>query len=215
MMCYSGIGLTALIVTTFYLINDLSLDYKTKCCIGLSIFLSNSSILSTSQNFNTSQMFILSRYNVVNNILLQLLFDNPETKERIEIVDDRSRKELQYTKYRNNFSSKNVLLRDQLEISTITKTENILRKKEDLKKQKIKLEKLEKIDAPSFVHMIELKNKSQVYQIVVINKSCLKRMLADTSLSIHLLKNQLLNLLSKKSTNYLLFTINLQTVSII
>lgn len=199
MMCYSGVALTTLICVTFYLINDLSLEYKTKCCIGLSIFLSNLSILSTAHNFNTSQTFILSRYNVVNNILLQLLFDSPETKERIKIIvdDPVGRKELQYTKYRNNFSPKNVLLRDQLEISTITKRENILRKQEDLKKQKLKWEKLDNKTTPSFLQMIALKNKSQVNKIVNIKIIQLKPLFLDSSLSILLLKNRLLNLLYK------------------
>lgn len=161
-MSYSGVTLSALIGVTCYLISDLPLDNKTKYCIGLSIFLSNVGILSTAHQFNSCQMFILSRYNIINNIVLQLLFDSPETKERVEIFADNQlyRKELQYTKYKNNFSSKNVFLRDQLEISTITKSENILRKKEDLRKQKKDMEKLNKNHVPYFVPLVDTNKKS-------------------------------------------------------
>lgn len=144
MIFYAGICLTTLLCFTFYLLSSLSFDKITLFHIGLSVFISNVGILSTENQLNSSQLYILARYSIINNILLQLLFDSPEMKERnVFIADDLlSQKEFQYTKYRNNFSSNNVLLRDQLEISTITKRENIWRKKEDLRNQKKKMEEI-------------------------------------------------------------------------
>lgn len=91
---------------------------------------------------NSNQVFVLSRYSIINNILLQLLYDSAEMKQRNVIIGDSMlhQKEFQYTKYRNNFQSKNILLRDQLEISTITKSEMMRQKKVDLSNQKKKLE---------------------------------------------------------------------------
>lgn len=165
MMSYAGICLITVLCLTFYLLSSLSFDKKTIFHIGLSVFISNVSILSTQNQLNSSQLFILSRYSIINNILLQLLFDSPEMKERnVFIVDDLlSQKEFQYTKYRNNFSSNNELLSDQLEISTITKRENVWRKTEDLRNQKKKMERIHK-NSPMFQAPKPIIDKrSQVY----------------------------------------------------
>lgn len=130
----------------------MSLDRKTIFYIGISVFISNVGILSTVNRLNTSQTFILSRYHIINSILTQLLYDSSELKERSVIITDdlQSQKEFQYTKYRNNFSSKHVFLREQLEISTIMKSEKIWLKKEDLRKQKKKMEEFQdKFSAPN------------------------------------------------------------------
>lgn len=122
-------------------------------------------ILSTGNQLNSSQLFILSRYSMINNVLLQLLFDCPEMKERSIITSDdiMTQREFQYTKYRNNFLSENVLLRDQLEIRTITKSEKNWRKKEDLRKQKKKMEEFSKNSVKLFAPMVLLDKKSQVH----------------------------------------------------
>lgn len=144
----------------------MSLDRKTIFHIGMSVYISNVGILSTVNQLNTSQTFILGRYNIINSILVQLLYDSSEIKERNVIIADdlQSQKEFQYTKYRNNFSSKHVFLREQLEISTIMKSEKIWLKKEDLRKQKKKMEEVqEKFSMLSAPNPLLVK-KSQVYQ---------------------------------------------------
>ncbi|KAJ6642285.1 hypothetical protein Bhyg_07232 [Pseudolycoriella hygida] len=146
MTSFGAVFLTSLVCATYYFLSTLPLSPETIFCIMLSCFISNISILTTDSQLNSNQIFILSRYNIINNVLLQLLFECPEMKKRNVIMEYNllTQKEFQYTKYKNNFSSKNVLLRDQLEISTITKTENIWRKREDLKNQKKCMEELEK-----------------------------------------------------------------------
>lgn len=111
-------------------------------------------------------MFIMARYCIINNILLQLLYDSPEMKERNVIIADdlMSRKEFQYTKYKNNFSSKHILLREQLDICTITKNEKLWQKKEDLRSQKKKMEEFQKKSLALSAPKVVIDKKSQVYQ---------------------------------------------------
>lgn len=111
--------------------------------MGTAVFMSNVSMIVSEYQLHTSQIFILSRYTVINNIFLQLLFDSPEMKKRNVIIanDLLSHKEFQYTKYRNNFESKNVLLRDQLDIYTIGNRDKLWMKKRDLQNQKKKMGK--------------------------------------------------------------------------
>lgn len=166
-MLFSGIVLMTVLCLTFYLLSALSVDIKTISYIGLSVFVANLSILSMDNQLNSNQVFVLSRYSVINNILLQLLRDSTETKQRNVIIgDDRlHQKEFQYTKYRNNFQSKNILLRDQLEISTIAKTEIMRQKRVDLSNQKKKLEESHNSTSMSMFSApkILIDKKTQVY----------------------------------------------------
>lgn len=142
-MLYGGFISTAMVGVTIYLLSDLPLDNTTKYCVGLSIFLSNICIFATTNQFITSILFIMKHYEIINNILHQLMFGSPEMLKSNELIgDDEMRiREFRYTKYRNNFHTENILLRDQMEISTIKKSENFERKKDDLRRQKENLEK--------------------------------------------------------------------------
>ncbi|XP_037035709.1 uncharacterized protein LOC119073940 [Bradysia coprophila] len=167
LMMFSGIGLIAILCLTFYLLSALAVDIMSISHIGLSVFIANLSILSVENQLNSNQIFVLSRYSVINNILLQLLYDSAEMKHRNVIVgDDMLRqKEFQYTKYRNNFQPKNILLRDQLEINTITKSEVLRQKRVDLSNQKKKLEESHKKSSSKSwfsTPMILIDKKSQV-----------------------------------------------------
>lgn len=170
-MSYAGVVLIILVCLTFYLLSSLPVDNETILYIGLSAFVSNIGILSIENQLNSSQLFILSRYSIINNILLQLLFDSTEMKERNVIITDDllSQKEFQYTKYKNNFSSNNVLLREQLEISTITKNEQNWRKKKDLRNQKMKMEELNKKSMMLLTPKVLINKKSQVNKIMAMN----------------------------------------------
>lgn len=170
-MSYAGVVLIILVCLTFYLLSSLPVDNETILYIGLSAFVSNIGILSIENQLNSSQLFILSRYSIINNILLQLLFDSTEMKERNVIITDDllSQKEFQYTKYKNNFSSNNVLLREQLEITTITKNEQNWRKKKDLRNQKMKMEELNKKSMMLLTPKVLINKKSQVNKIMAMN----------------------------------------------
>lgn len=217
-MSYAGLILITLLCLTFYLLSALPLDATTICYIGLSVFISNIGILTTENQSNSSQMFILSRYSIINNVLLQLLFDCPEMKERNRVISDdmRSRKEFQYTKYRNNYSSTNVLLRDQLEISTIARSEKNWRKKEDLKNQKKKMEEFSKTSAIISAPKALFDKKSQVHvNILKASTAVAKALLSDISLSTPFPKNQLPMISSENWTSFLCCTINSPIVSTI
>lgn len=163
-MFFAGTVFFTILCLTFWLLGTLSLDISTISQIGVTVVISNVSMISTESQLNSNQMYIMSRYTVVNNVLLQLLFDSSEMKERNLIItnDLLTKKEFQYTKYRNNFSSKNILLRDQLEISTITKSEKIWLKKMDLQNQKKKMEEFHNETMTFSSPKILIDKKSQV-----------------------------------------------------
>ncbi|XP_037034420.1 uncharacterized protein LOC119073214 [Bradysia coprophila] len=82
---------------TVYFLIDVPFDTMHKACICFSIYLSNISMYAITVEFIGNVSFVFVRFNDINNILRQLLFD--DTYLLNSVIDESASRELIYTNY--------------------------------------------------------------------------------------------------------------------
>lgn len=108
-------------LTIYFLLDVPFFNPLHKACVCFSIYMSNVCIYAITTEFICYVSFIFLRFNNINNILRQLLFNDSHL--RYSIIDESTSKELTYTNYIPNNDRKKSFVHTKSKISSIHMSE--------------------------------------------------------------------------------------------